>query len=345
LADYLLSQNLFTHHLFTQNLNNPIRWGILAPGHIAHKFAQDLAHVEGAKLMAVASRDLGRAQAFAKEYEAPYAYGSYAELADCPELDIVYIASPHVGHHAHTLLCLNAGLGVLCEKPFGMNLGQVEEMVGRAQEKKLFLMEALWSRFMPTTLKTLELVREGAIGKVLGVRADFGFKAIQDPRKRLFNKELGGGALLDIGIYPLFWSYALLGMPAKVKASAVFSDTGVDVSTGMVLTYDSDAFAFLDCTLLARTDCEAIVYGELGCIRVHSRWHNSQALTLELTDAEPRQYDFERETHGYNYEIESVGHALRAGLTENPDWSHQDSLNLMALLDQVRNEIGLEYQE
>jgi predicted dehydrogenase len=326
-------------------LNNPIRWGILAPGHIAHKFAQDLARVEGAKLMAVASRNLERAQEFAKEYEAPYAYGSYAELADCPELDIVYIASPHVGHHEHTLLCLNAGLGVLCEKPFGMNLGQVEEMIQSARDKKLFLMEALWSRFMPTTLKTLELIREGAIGKVLGVRADFGFKAVKDPRKRLFNKELGGGALLDIGIYPLFWSYALLGMPATVKASAIFSDTGVDVSTGMVLTYDSEAFAFLDCTLLARTDCEAIVYGELGCIRVHSRWHNSQALTLELTDSEPKQYDFEREAHGYDYEIESVGYALRAGLTENPDWSHQDSRNLMTLLDQVREEIGLKYNE
>lgn len=293
--------------------------------------------------MAVASRELERAQEFAKEYDAPYAYGSYAELADCPELDIVYIASPHVGHHEHTLLCLNAGLGVLCEKPFGMNLGQVEEMIQSAREKKLFLMEALWSRFMPSTLKTLELIREGAIGKVLGVRADFGFKAIKDPRKRLFNKELGGGALLDIGIYPLFWSYATLGMPATVKASAVFSDTGVDVSTGMVLTYDSEAFAFLDCTLLARTDCEAIVYGELGCIRVPSRWHNSQALTLELIDTEPKRYDFEREAHGYNYEIESVSYALRAGLAENPDWSHQDSRNLMSLLDQVRQEIGLKY--
>lgn len=322
---------------------NTVRWGILAPGHIAHKFAQDLARVEGAKLMAVASRDLDRAKEFADEYDAPYAYGSYAELADCPELDVVYVASPHVGHHAHTLLCLNAGLAVLCEKPFGMSLGEVKEMTALARSKNLFLMEAMWSRFMPTTLKTLELIRAGAIGKVLGVRADFGFKALKDPRKRLFNKELGGGALLDIGIYPLFWSYAMLGMPKTIKASALFSDTDVDVSTGMVLTYDADAFAFLDCTLLARTDCEAIVYGELGCIRVHGRWHNSQALTLELTDSEPEELAFVREAHGYNYEIESANHALSAGLTENPDWSHQDSLNLMTLLDRVREEIGLSY--
>lgn len=320
------------------------RWGILAPGHIAQKFAEDLARVEGAKLMAVASRDLDRAKEFADTFDAPYAYGSYAELANCPELDVVYIASPHVGHHDHTLLCLEAGLAVLCEKPFGMNLGQVEEMIALAQNKKLFLMEAMWSRFMPTSLKTKELIEKGAIGKVLGVRADFGFKALQDPSKRLFNKDLGGGALLDIGIYPLFWSYFVLGMPKTIKASGLFSDTGVDVSTGMMMTYESDAFAFLDCTLLARTDCEAIVYGELGCIRVHGRWHNSQTLTLELTDTEPERFDFERETHGYNYEIESVNHALSAGLTENPDWSLNDSKNLMKLLDKVRGEIGLRYE-
>ncbi len=294
--------------------------------------------------MAVASRDLDRAQTFADKFDVPYAYGSYAELANCPELDVVYIASPHIGHHDHTLLCLEAGLAVLCEKPFGMNLEQVEEMAALAQTKKLFLMEAMWSRFMPTTLKTRELINEGKIGKVLGVRADFGFKAIQDPRKRLFNKELGGGALLDIGIYPLFWSYFVLGMPETVKASALFGDTGVDVSTGMVLTYNVGAFAFLDCTLLARTNCEAIVYGELGCIRVHGRWHNSQALTLELTDAKPERFEFEREAHGYNYEIESVNYALNAGLTENPDWSLNDSKNLMTLLDKVRGEIGLRYE-
>ncbi|TDB69219.1 Gfo/Idh/MocA family protein [Arundinibacter roseus] len=322
----------------------PIRWGILAPGRIAHKFAQDLLTVADATLVAVGSRSLERAQEFARQYNAPYAYGSYEELIACPDIDIVYIASPHTGHHEHTLLCLNAGLPVLCEKPFGMNLGHVQEMVQTAREKKLFLMEALWSRFMPTTLKTLELIQQGAIGKVLGVRADFGFKGIYDIEGRLFNKKLGGGALLDIGIYPLFWSYAILGMPATMKASAVFSETGVDAATGMVLTYDSGAFAFLDATFLAKTDCEAVVYGELGSIRVHGRWHESEALSLELTDQEPQVFDFARSTHGYDFEIKAVGEALRAGLTETPDWSLRDSLNLMTLLDGVREEIGLVYE-
>jgi len=323
---------------------NTIRWGIIAPGRIAHKFAQDLLTVQDATLSAVASRSLDRAKEFAQQYNAPYAYGSYEELLACPELDVVYIASPHVGHHEHTLLCLKAGIAVLCEKPFGMNLGQVQEMISVARDKKLFLMEALWSRFMPTTLKTMELIKDGTIGKVLGVRADFGFKAIYDPAGRLYNKELGGGALMDIGIYPLFWSYAILGMPSTLKASAQFSDTGVDVANGMVLTYDNCAFAFLDSTLLTRTDCEAIVYGEKGSIRVHTRWHESTTLTLELIDQEPKLFTFERETNGYDYEIESVGKALRAGQTENPDWSLTDSHNLMSLLDQVREEIGLEYE-
>ncbi len=323
---------------------NPIRWGILAPGRIAHKFAQDLMTVPDAIITAVASRSLDRAKEFASQYNAPYAYGSYEELLNCPELDIVYIASPHTGHHEHTLLCLNAGIPVLCEKPFGMNLGHVQDMVSLARDKNLFLMEALWSRFMPTTLKTMELIKSGAIGKVLGVRADFGFKAIYDIEGRLYNKALGGGALMDIGIYPLFWSYAMLGMPVSLKATAQFSDTGVDVATGMVLGYDSGAFAFLDCTLLAKTDCVAMVYGELGAIRVHGRWHESESLSLELIDQEPQHFSFERTTHGYDYEIVSVGKALREGKTENPDWSLTDSLNLMSLLDQAREEIGLEYE-
>lgn len=321
----------------------PTRWGIIAPGRIAHKFAQDLMTVPDATLTAVASRSLDRAREFAGQYNAPYAYGSYEELLSCPELDIVYIASPHTGHYEHTLLCLNAGIPVLCEKPFGMHLGHVQDMASLARNKNLFLMEALWSRFMPTTLKTMELIKSGAIGKVLGVRADFGFKAIYDVEGRLYNKALGGGALMDIGIYPLFWSYAMLGMPNSLKATAQFSETGVDVATGMVLGYDSGAFAFLDCTLLAKTDCVAMVYGELGAIRVHSRWHESMGLTLELYEQEPQHFDFSRTTHGYDYEIESVGKALRAGLTENPDWSLTDSLNLMSLLDQTRAEIGLEY--
>jgi predicted dehydrogenase len=320
-----------------------IRWGIIAPGRIAHKFAQDLQHVPGAKLLAVASRSLERAQAFAAQYDAPYAYGSYEAILECPDLDAVYIASPHTGHHAQTLMCLNAGIAVLCEKPFAMNSAQVQEMVDLARSKQVFLMEALWSRFMPTILKTKALIDEGAIGKLVGIKADFGFKAPFNPEARTFNKELGGGALLDIGIYPLFLSYLVLGMPTQIAASAVFGTTSVDESTGMSLQYADGTFAFLDCTFMAKTPCEGLVYGEKGFIKIHSRWHESKTVTLELYDGTTQTFDFDRPTFGYDYEAAHVAECLQQNLTESPVWTLNDSLNLMALLDQVRQKIGLMY--
>lgn len=322
-----------------------IRWGVIGPGRIAHKFVQDLRHVPGSTLTAVASRSLDRAKAFADEYGAPHAYGSYEELLNCPELDVVYIASPHIGHHEHTLLCLKAGIPVVCEKPFAMNAILVEEMIQTAQAHDTYLMEALWSRFMPTTLQALSLVQQGAIGEVLGVKADFGFKGIYDTESRLFNPKLGGGALLDIGIYPVFWSYCMLGKPTTLKASACMSPTGVDASTGMVFTYEGGQFAFLDCTFMARTNCEAFVYGTEGIIKVHGRWHESQALTVERYDQTPETIRFDRETWGYDYEIAAVAEDLRAGRKQNADWSLQNSRDLIQLLDQIRAEIGLVYPD
>jgi predicted dehydrogenase len=324
--------------------NGTINWGIMAPGRIAHKFTQDLKCVPGAKLLAVASRNLARAQVFAAEYNAPHAFGSYEELLSCPDLDAVYIASPHTGHHEQTLMCLNAGIAVLCEKPFAMNLPQVQEMVTLAKAKNVFLMEALWSRFMPTVLKTRELVETGAIGKLVGVKADFGFKAPFDSQSRTFNKDLGGGALLDIGIYPLFLSYLILGMPTKITASAVFGPTGVDESTGMTMQYTDGTFAFLDCTFMAKTPCEGFVYGEEGFIKIHSRWHESKGVTLERYDGTSAFFDFDRPTFGYDYEAIHVGECLQQGLTESPVWTLTDSLNLMKLLDNVRAQIGLVYE-
>ena len=318
-------------------------WGIIAPGRIAHKFAQDLQHVAGAKLTAVASRDLGRAQAFAAQYDAPHVYGSYEAILECPDLDVVYIASPHTGHFEQTLMCLNAGVAVLCEKPFAMNTPEVQEMVELARTKKVFLMEALWSRFMPTILKTRELIETGAIGKLIGVKADFGFKAPFDPQVRTFNKELGGGALLDIGIYPLFLSYVALGMPTQIAALAVFGPTGIDESTAMSLKYADGTFAFLDCTFMTKTPCEGFVFGEKGFIKINTRWHESKSLTLELYDGTTQRFDFDRPTHGYDYEAAHVAECLQKGLTESPVWTFDDSLNLMRLLDGVRAEIGLVY--
>ncbi|WP_420150874.1 Gfo/Idh/MocA family oxidoreductase [Spirosoma sp.] len=320
------------------------RWGILGPGRIAHKFAQDLLTLPNAQLYAVASTDQNRADEFAREYSIPHAFGSYESLLTLSDLDVVYVATPHVKHHENVMMLLNGGINVLGEKPFAMNSNQVREMVETARAKGIFLMEALWSRFMPGIQHALTLAQSGAVGKVVMVKADFGFKAPFLPGKRLFNKELGGGALLDIGIYPLFLSYLILGKPTTIKASATFGTTGVDEQCGMVLTYEDGQLALLDTTLLAKTDCIGLIQGETGQIRIHGRFHETTAVTLQPEDGEATTYTFDRETYGYDYEAQHVMQCLAEGRTESPLWSLDDSLNLMALLDAVGAEAGIKYE-
>ncbi|SOD88359.1 Gfo/Idh/MocA family protein [Spirosoma fluviale] len=320
------------------------RWGILGPGRIAHKFAQDLLTLPDAQLYAVASTNLQRAQEFASQYNAPHALGSYEELLSLPDLDVVYVATPHTKHHENVLMLLNGKIPVLGEKPFAMNGEQVREMVDLAREKGIFLMEALWSRFMPGVVKALELVQSGAIGKVVSVKADFGFKAPFSPEGRLFDKALGGGSLLDIGIYPLFFSYLMLGKPQTIKASAIFGSTGADEQCGMVLTYADGQIALLDSTLQAKTDCVGLIQGETGQIRVHGRFHETMAISLEPAEEQPTVFNFPRTTHGYDYEAAHVMQCLAEGKTESPLWSLDDSLNLMELLDAVRAEAGIVYE-
>lgn len=321
------------------------RWGILGCGRIAHKFAQDLQTIPDARLHAVASTDLNRAVTFAADYGAPNAYGRYEDLLSCPDLDVVYIATTHNFHYENTLMCLNGGLPVLCEKPFAMNSRQVRTMVETAREKGVFLMEALWSRFMPCIVKAKELADSGAIGTVTGLRADFGFRAPFDPEKRLFNKALGGGSLLDIGIYPLFLSYLLLGKPTTVKAAAVFGQTGIDEQCGMVLTYANGAMANLFSTLTAKTDTDACIYGSTGNLHIGGRFHEGQSVTIKPAEGDRQIYTYPRQTWGYNYEANHVMQCLREGKTESPLWSLDDSLNLIDLLDTLRQAAGIQYAE
>ena len=330
-------------------MSQPTRWAILGLGRIAHKFAQDLMTLPNADLVAVASTNQARADEFAAHYprpdgSLPRALARYEDLLPLAnEIDVVYIATRHVYHRANTLLCLNGGLSVLCEKPFGMDIGEVNQMLGVAEARQTFLMEALWSRFMPTIQQAKTWLDDGAIGKVLTVKADFGFKAQYDPNTRLFDKALGGGSLLDIGIYPLFISYLTLGMPSTVQASATLAPTGADEQCGMVLTYKSGAMAVLNSTFMANTENLAILYGTEGTIRIHSRFHESTAVTLEKPDADPVTLTFDRNTHGYDYEAQHVMDCLEQGFTESPLWRHADSRNLMTLLDEVRRAAGIEY--
>lgn len=324
-------------------MSKTYNWGIIGPGKIAHKFAQDLAGLDNARLSAVASRSQERAAEFARQYGAPYAYGSYEALMDCPELDIVYIATPHSAHYANTLLCLQAGMPVLCEKAFAFNATEARQMIQTARAKNLFLMEALWTRFLPTTQKILELLQSDAIGRVISVKADFGFKAPFDPDSRLFNAELAGGALLDIGIYPAFIAYLMMGKPATIQAAARIGQTNVDEEIGMLFQMADGRMAHLHATLLAHTKTEAYIYGERGTIHMHTRWHEPSHFSLIGEDRRPQNFHFDYPSNGYAYEAQEVMRCLSKGLTESPSWPLDHTLELMEILDTVRAKVGLTY--
>ncbi|MCB9266170.1 MAG: Gfo/Idh/MocA family oxidoreductase [Lewinellaceae bacterium] len=320
-------------------------WGIIGPGRIAHKFAQDLDKLPNARLHAVASRSEERAKAFALQYGAPHAYGAYEEITLCPDLDVVYIATPHPGHHDNTIMCLKAGIPVLCEKPFAMNSRQVQEMVDAAHSGDTFLMEAIWTRFTPSTTKALELIGHGMIGDVLSVKADFGFRAPFDPRGRLFDKALGGGSLLDIGIYPVFLALLVMGKPADIQALAHIGPTGVDEELGVLFKYNNGQMAHLHSSIRSYTKTEAFIYGERGTIHLHTRWHEPTTLSLILEDRRPRDYRFDYHTNGYSYEAEEVMHCLDHGLKESPLLPLSFSKGLMEVLDAIREKVGLIYVE
>jgi predicted dehydrogenase len=319
-------------------------WAILGPGHIAHKFAQDLAFVPNAKLHAVASRTLAKAQEFASTYGAPHAVGSYEELLTVPGIDAVYIATPHSEHHAHALLCLRAGLPVLCEKAFTQNAAQAQEVIAAAGQRGVFLMEAFWTRFFPAIYKALELVQAGTIGEVKHLVADFGFKTEFKPEGRLFNPSLAGGSLLDIGVYPLFISKLFLGQPAEVRAVATPAPTGVDQNCAMALAYASGATATLFSTIAAITENRCVLYGTKGHIQLLGRFHAPHGVLVTLHDeAQTQEIPCDKQGLGYHYEAAHVQECLAQGLLESPLLPLGFSLELMQLLDTMRAQIGLRY--
>ena len=318
-------------------------WGILGLGRIAHKFAESLSAIPDARLSAVASRDLGRAQAFAAEHGNPQAYGSYAELLQNPQIDAVYIATRHVSHAELAMLCLRAGVPVLCEKPWAMHAGEAQAMVDTARQHQTFLMEAIWTRFLPTTRKMLELIEAGSIGKIVGLKADFGFQTKGETPERLFDPALGGGALLDIGIYPAFLAQLLLGQPQEIKAMSVLSDRDIDLDTGFILRYPNDVLAHLHCTIRAKTKTEAFIYGETGTIHMHTRWHEPSTLSLLREGERPELFTFDFPSNGYHYEAEAVMRCVRAGQTECAELPLDFSLRLTQLLDSVRRQTGIVY--
>ncbi|MCB2220221.1 MAG: Gfo/Idh/MocA family oxidoreductase [Bacteroidetes bacterium] len=312
-------------------------------GKIARTFAADLQLSDDAVLYGAASRDLTKAKAFSKHHQSIKYYGSYKELAMDPDIDVIYVATPHPFHVENTLLCLEHGKAVLCEKPMGMDAREVKMMIDKAKSKQLFLMEGMWTRFIPATEKLLELIDEDAIGEVLFIRADFGFKGDGNPASRIYNKQLGGGSLLDIGIYPIYLSLLTLGIPKEINAMARMTETGVDSYCAMLFGYENSARAILESTVEADTPIEAYIYGKMGHIQLHSRFHHSQKISLFKDGQHTEVIKIPYTGNGYVHEIEEVNRCLYNGYTESKKLPHAISLELIKLMDRVKEQIGLFY--
>jgi len=323
-----------------------IRWGILGCGRIARKFAADLLLVSDAKLTAVGARHLENAQAFAKEFQVSHIHGSYEELVGDPEVDVIYIASPHALHHEHTLLCLNHKKAVLCEKAFAINLRQVEEMVELSRKNNIFLMEAIWTKFLPHYQKLHELIANGELGEINSILINFGFIPQSPVPPRLFDPSLGGGSLLDIGIYNVFMTLSILGRPDIIEASMTPTPQGVDIQCAMLFKYKNGAMAQLFSSLSSNLPTEADISGSKSRIRLTSRFYAPSA-SIELfpgREDSKQLIPFHKEGgSGYQYEARHVGDCLRKGLTESPVMSHADSLLLMETLDRIRAVAGIHY--
>lgn len=323
--------------------NHKINWGIIGAGRISNTVAHDMQLVPNTNLHAIASRDTDRAQKFAERHGVTKYYDSYEALASDPLIDVVYIATPHPKHIENTLLCLKNGKHVLCEKPMGMDSSQVNRMISMAKSQGLFLMEALWTRFIPATEKLLELLNAGNIGKILTVHADFGFKSAFNPESRLFNKALGGGALMDIGIYPIYLALLLLGKPKTIKAVARMTETQVDSYCAMLFDYDHSAQAMLEATFESDTPVEAIIYGEEGIIKMHRRWHHTTKISVDKAGESTVEHEMPYTGHGYTFEIEEVNRCIQNKLSESTKMPHAMSLELIDTIDRVKQEIGMEY--
>lgn len=320
-----------------------IRWGILATGSIAASFAEAVAETDGGEVVAVGSRAESTAHRFAETHGIPRWHGSYAGLLEDPAVDVVYVATTNDLHHDNTLAALAAGKHVLCEKPLALNSDQAVEMVEAAGKAKRFLMEAMWMRFQPYFFTLEELVSAGRLGTVRWIQADFGFPAPPNPDGRLFNRALGGGSLLDLGVYPLTFAYSFLGEPVEINAVATLHENGVDEQLAVALRHAGGGVASLSCSLVADASTEATVAGSEGRVRVHSPLHHSPMLSLQQAGTTVEVFDTSYEGNGLRFEAEEVHRCLRAGLLESGRVPHRDTLAVMRTMDEIRRQIGVVY--
>jgi len=319
------------------------RWGIIGTGGIAKAFARDLSYFNSHIVQAIGSRSLEKASDFALEFPGCTAYGSYAELVVDPMIDAVYIATPHPLHVSNTILALNAGKPVLCEKPFAVNAMQAQEMVDTAQANNVALLEAMWTRFLPHITQVRELLNSGVIGQVVCIEADHGQYLIDHENPRLTEPSLAGGALLDLGIYPVSFAHMVLGAPARITATGVLMKTGVDSQTSAILDYENGAQAVLTTTLTTNTPCRATIAGTLGRIEIDRTFYNPANMRVILLDGTTTEFPNTYKGHGLREEAAELERMVRNAEIESPLLTHKMSIEVMQTLDEIRNQIGLRY--
>lgn len=321
-----------------------IHWGIFGTGNISGTFANALKGLEDACLYAVAARKMESAQQFAKRHNVQKYYESYEELVKDPQVDVVYIGTIHTTHFELMKLCIEHKKAVLCEKPFTLNAREAQEIIRLAQKHQVFVMEAMWTKFLPTTDKVKEWINSGRIGEVKNIRAEFGFMIDFDPEHRVFSKEKAGGALLDVGIYPLTYAcYLMNQMPQEVNSSVIYAKTGVDEMNTVLLKFQSNALANLSSATTAEIGTGAWIAGTKGMIKVPDFYAAKEAYLLNKAGEVVEHYEHPHQVNGYEYEAEAVMKDLNIGKTENEIHSLEDTLKMTQLMDELRNEWKLVY--
>jgi predicted dehydrogenase len=322
-----------------------VRWGIVGPGRIAHNVVRDFPLVDGAEVVAVASRSADRAQSFADEHHLARSYGSYAEILSDEDVDVLYIATPHPQHHALALAAIRAGKAVLVEKTFTATVAGAEEVVAAAREHRVFAMEAMWTRFQPAVVAARALIEDGAIGEVRQVQADLGVDQPFNPGDRLFDPAQGGGALLDLGVYVVSFAQYFLGTPDRVHVTGSLAPTGVDAEAGLLLGYDDGRAAALLATIRQYTPGAARIHGTTGWIDVHPRFHHPRTFVLSRKGQEPETITRPPTGGGYAHELTEVTEAVAAGRTESTVMPLDDTLAVQRILNDACEQLGVTHHE
>jgi len=320
-------------------MTKKIRFGIIGAGRIAQKFATGIKYVEDAQLAAIASRSIESADDFGNMFDIEKRYGSYKELAEDPDIDVVYISTPNSLHKEHTLLCLRNKKAVICEKPFGVNRSEVEEMIQVAKENNVFLMEAMWTRFFPVIKVVKQWVEEGLIGDVKMIEGDFGFKSETGYGDIRFNKALAGGSLMDVGIYPLSLASMIYKVqPTDVKVIADVGKTGVDEQAAVILGYENGSLGLLSCGMVAETPKNVYITGEKGYIHIPDAWYAQRAI-LKVVGKDDVRIDIPVEGNGYNYEVQEIVTCIQNGKLESDIMPLKETLEIIDTLDKIKAQI------